>query len=205
MSHRREEFVRRSTCEPNQPAAAVASQSSGRGSQAQEPGGVGLLDRELDSGRVFWSEQHFRVWGLNSARVEPSFDSFLPALAPADREPTAARMKAVRPDRSQSSYEAEFRLPRPMARRASCWRTARSCTTRRRARRSALPVACLDVTERCLPEDRLRLLAREVDDRARNPLAVDQAAVRLVPTEDAGASARAVDERMRSLDRLALG
>jgi two-component sensor histidine kinase len=181
---------------------AELAESEARLRLAQEAGGVGLWDWELDSGRVFWSEQYFRVWNLDPAHIAPSFDSFLAALDPADRAPTAARLEATRRDPAQRSYEAEFRLPQPDG--TVRWVLARGEILRDPKTGEALRLVgvCLDVTERRLSEDRLRLLAREVDHRAKNALAVVQAAVRLAPKHDAGAFAQAIDGRVRSLARV---
>ncbi len=58
-----------------------------------------------------------------------------------------------------------------------------------------------DVTERKAAEARQRLLMREVDHRAKNALAVVQAAVRLAPRDDAAVFADAVEGRVAALAR----
>jgi two-component sensor histidine kinase len=58
-----------------------------------------------------------------------------------------------------------------------------------------------DVTERRRAEERQMLLAREVDHRAKNALAVMLAAVRLTPAEDPRAYAAAVEGRVAALAR----
>jgi PAS domain S-box-containing protein len=58
-----------------------------------------------------------------------------------------------------------------------------------------------DLTERKRAEERQALLSREVDHRAKNALAVVQAALRLTPKEDAVAYARAVEGRVDALAR----
>ncbi|MBL6454844.1 PAS domain-containing protein [Belnapia sp. T6] len=68
--------------------------------------------------------------------------------------------------------------------------------------RPARSIATLqDITERRLGEERQALLAREVDHRAKNALAVVQAAIRLTPKEDATAFARAIEGRIGALAR----
>ncbi|WP_052214267.1 HWE histidine kinase domain-containing protein [Belnapia sp. F-4-1] len=59
-----------------------------------------------------------------------------------------------------------------------------------------------DVTERKAAEARQWLLMREVDHRAKNALAVVQAAVRLAPKQDAAAFAAAVEGRVTALARV---
>ena len=58
-----------------------------------------------------------------------------------------------------------------------------------------------DVTARRAAEERQALLAREVDHRAKNALAVVQAALRLTPKEDPEVYARAVEGRVGALAR----
>ena len=58
-----------------------------------------------------------------------------------------------------------------------------------------------DVTERKAAEERQALLAREVDHRAKNVLAVVQAMLRLTPKDDAATYARTVEGRVSALAR----
>ncbi|WP_158292342.1 PAS domain-containing protein [Paracraurococcus ruber] len=68
--------------------------------------------------------------------------------------------------------------------------------------RPARTVAAVqDITARRWAEERQALLAREVDHRAKNALAVVQAAIRLTPKDDAAAFAQAVEGRISALAR----
>jgi two-component sensor histidine kinase len=62
-------------------------------------------------------------------------------------------------------------------------------------------VLFMDVTERRLTEERQTLLTREVDHRAKNVLAVVQAALRLTPKDDPRAYASAIEGRVAALAR----
>ena len=61
--------------------------------------------------------------------------------------------------------------------------------------------AVQDITDRRRAEERQALLAREVDHRAKNALAVVQAALRLTPKTDAATFARAIEGRVNALAR----
>lgn len=61
--------------------------------------------------------------------------------------------------------------------------------------------AHFDITERKAAEERQHLLARELDHRAKNILAVVQAALRLTPRDDPEAYVRAVEGRLGALAR----
>ena len=62
--------------------------------------------------------------------------------------------------------------------------------------------AAMDVTERKRSAEHLALLAREVDHRAKNSLAVVQAALRLTPKQDAQSYAEAIEGRVSALARV---
>ncbi|EFH11490.1 sensor histidine kinase, partial [Teichococcus cervicalis] len=61
--------------------------------------------------------------------------------------------------------------------------------------------AHMDITARLRAEEQRLLLAREVDHRAKNVLALVQAALRLTPKEDAAAYTAAVEGRVMALAR----
>jgi PAS domain S-box-containing protein len=82
------------------------------------------------------------------------------------------------------------------------WTELTSAPVRDGAGRIVRTVAIVqDVTERRAAEERQALLVREVDHRAKNVLAVVQAALRLTPKGDAEAYAKAVEGRVMALAR----
>ncbi|WP_052215195.1 PAS domain S-box protein [Belnapia sp. F-4-1] len=82
------------------------------------------------------------------------------------------------------------------------WTELTSAPVRDAAARIVRTVAIVqDVTERRTAEERQALLVREVDHRAKNVLAVVQAALRLTPKGDTEAYARAVEGRVMALAR----
>ena len=101
---------------------------------------------------------------------------------------------------SNGHYEVEKTLPHcsgpPVWVRVTC---AAICDVA--AKPLSLIVAVQDITERKLAEERQTLLAREVDHRAKNALAVVQATLRLTPKHDAAAYALAVEGRVGALAR----
>jgi PAS domain S-box-containing protein len=53
--------------------------------QAQTVAKIGSWERELDTDEVWWSDETYRLLGLNPGRVEASYDAFLERLQPDDR------------------------------------------------------------------------------------------------------------------------
>ena len=123
---------------------------------------------------------------------------WLEAVHPEDRERTARIFMEANADRRA------FRLDYRLRRHDGAWRWAIDAAAPRIGPDGAFLGyigSVIDITERREAEERLRLMARELDHRAKNALAVVQAAVRLTPKEDAAAYARAIEGRVAALAR----
>src|SRR6185437_2480971 len=81
-------------------------------------------------------------------------------------------------ERGARAYETEFRVIRPDGEVRWCVGTA-AATLDRTGRVVRLSGVTIDITERKRAEERQNLLAREVDHRAKNALALAQSIVRL--------------------------
>src|SRR3989442_3187725 len=57
--------------------------------EAQKVAGLGSWEWEPGSGRMSWSEELYRIYGLDAQEIEPSFEVFLERVHPADRVLTA--------------------------------------------------------------------------------------------------------------------
>jgi PAS domain S-box-containing protein len=120
------------------------------------------------------------------------------ALHPDDAARTAAIWDEAR--RTETMYEIEMRYRRHDGEYR--WHIARAEPVRDEAGRvTAWFGSSTDIHDRKLTEERQVLLMRELDHRAKNTLAVVQAALRLTPKEDAAAYARAVEGRVTALAR----
>jgi two-component sensor histidine kinase len=99
------------------------------------------------------------------------------------------------------SYEAEFRINRPDGETRWCVGTA-AATLDKGGRVIRVSGVTVDITERKRAEERQSLLAREVDHRAKNALALAQSIVRLTRGDDVKAYAQAVEGRIGALARV---
>ncbi|MES2710403.1 MAG: PAS domain S-box protein, partial [Pseudomonadota bacterium] len=124
--------------------------------------------------------------------------SIIQIIHPDDRAEVEAGLRAALA--AERSYALEARLLRKDG--GERWVTGSVLVLPRAPGRTAAIVATVqDVTERRRAEERQALLSREVDHRAKNVLAVVQAALRLTPRTDADAFARAVEGRVGALAR----
>ena len=97
-------------------------------------------------------------------------------------------------------FEAEYRLVQSDG--SVCWVVTRGrCQHDPQGRPVRFPGTAVDVTARRHAEERQALLAREVDHRAKNALAIVQAVVRLTRAPDVSAFRQAVEGRIEALAR----
>src|SRR5437773_219621 len=72
---------------------------------------TGSWSWNVASGKVAWSEEHFRIFGFDPAKTEPSFQLFLETVHPEDRSFIERSLdEAVR---ELSGFDIEFRLALP--------------------------------------------------------------------------------------------
>ncbi|MGG5823885.1 HWE histidine kinase domain-containing protein [Falsiroseomonas sp. HW251] len=166
--------------------------------RAAESARFATFDIHSAAGRFVVSDLFREMWGLEPD-MPISFPTLLHRVHPADR-PAVERHRA-RTAKEGGSFEIEFRVLRPDG--SVRWLLSRGEAVSNPsgdlpARISGVNV---DVTERKAAEERQALLTREVDHRAKNALAVVQAAMRLTPKTDAAAYATAVEGRVDALAR----
>jgi PAS domain S-box-containing protein len=159
---------------------------------------MGSWDWDLTRGECVWDEGQCRIFG-----VDPSSFSVTPAnvralLHPEDIEKLEQALRRICAD--AQSYQAEFRVRRPTGELRWCIGTA-AATLDGNGRLARVSGVTVDITERKLTEERQVLLAREVDHRARNALAVVQSIVRLTRATTIEDYVAAVEGRIRALSR----
>ncbi|SDC71000.1 PAS domain S-box protein [Belnapia rosea] len=182
-------------------AAEALRHSEERLRLAQEAGGIGSWEWDPLANTHYWSESCHHLYGTDP--TQPITDEAWRALIlDEDRARVTAAMEAALFGNA-SAWETEFRITRARD-GAVRWLNSRGSLLREPPGGPVVRVVgvAIDVTERRAAEERLRLLAREVDHRAKNSLAVVQAALRLTPKEDAARYAQAVEGRVNALARV---
>ncbi|WP_052213966.1 sensor histidine kinase [Belnapia sp. F-4-1] len=177
-------------------AEAARRASEERLHLAQGAAGIGLWERDLVTGEAIWSAEQYRLTGFDPAAGPPGREAFEARILAEDRLHAIAPSSA--PD---GGFRREFRI------RHAGDGSTRSILALGRVFRDAAgrPVRLigvnLDITDRVRAEERQALLTRELDHRAKNALAVVQAALRLTAREDPEAFARSVEGRVAALTR----
>jgi PAS domain S-box-containing protein len=130
-------------------------------------------------------------------------EGWLRQVHPEDRAMLQAVFRDIK-DGSQVRFAAEFRVRRRPPAEGWAWVSSAGAVVERDPATGAplrvAGVSC-DVSERREAEARRLLVAREVDHRAKNLLAVVQSVLRLTPRDDPEAFAAAVERRVAALAR----
>jgi PAS domain S-box-containing protein len=174
--------------------------SEGRLRLAIEAADLGTWEVDFRTGRAMRSARTLAIFGAGPDEADGIFPSWRERVHPEDRDAVAAAFAEVRSG-ERDRYALVYRFQRPDG--AWIWVESAARVVERDEGGQALRLAgtVQDVTARREAEERRALLAREVDHRAKNALAVVQAALRLTPRTDVASYATAVEGRVNALAR----
>jgi two-component sensor histidine kinase len=177
-------------------AAAERLRESERSrSIALAAGQMGSWEWNLATGACVCDAGQLRIFGVEPSAEPQSIDEIRKLIPPDD----FARIEKLvtEPDGAQT-FQTEIRVIRPNEGTRHCACTA-AITADAQGRAVFLSLVMLDVTDRKQAEAHQTLLAREVDHRARNALAVVQAIVRLTHANSQEGYVAAVEGRIHAL------
>ena len=174
------------------------TQSEQLRSLALAAGQMGSWDFDVISGRCDWDEGQYRIFGVEPERFVVSVETVSGLIHPEDWQRLYAAWQAL--NEETKSLQTEFRVRRPNGDLRWCIGTAAASFdgNHRVVRVSGVTI---DITDRKQTEERQALLAREVDHRARNALAVVQSIVRLTKADTVQDYGVAIEGRIGALSR----
>ncbi|WP_082646258.1 HWE histidine kinase domain-containing protein [Bradyrhizobium valentinum] len=193
-----EDRVRARTAELEESHARLL-ESEQRRSLAIAAGKMGSWDWDWINGDWMWDEGQFQIFGLDPKTFAVTPSNVQMFLHPDDTE--ELRKAVTQFTKGAKSYEAEFRIIRPDGEVRWCVGTA-AATLDKGGRVIRVSGVTVDITERKQAEERQTLLAREVDHRAKNALALAQSIVRLTRGENVKTYIRSVEGRINALARV---
>ena len=173
-------------------AAARLLESEQRRSLALAAGQMGSWDWDVVTGECVWDEGQYGIFGLETD-FTPTFEKVRQFIHPGDLDRIRGLMHGTSP-----TFEVEVRILRPSGEVRTC--ICAGVMTRDGAGGvTRVSGVSTDITIRKEAEKRQLLLAREVDHRARNALAVVQAIVRLTRASTQESYIAAVEGRIHAL------
>lgn len=174
-------------------------ESEQRRSLAIAAGKMGSWDWDWVNGDCMWDEGQYQILGVDSGSFELTPGNIQGVFHPDDLHELREAWTSFA--RGAKSYEAEFRIVRPSGEVRWCIGTA-AASTAKDGRVIRVSGVTVDITERKQAEDRQNLLAREVDHRAKNALALAQSIVRLTRGENVKSYIHSVEGRINALARV---
>jgi PAS domain S-box-containing protein len=127
--------------------------------EAQKLAGLGCWEWDPASGRVTWSEELYRIYGVTPQDFRPSFENYLERVHPDDRGRTGATIaQAVQ---HGGSFSFEERVVRPDG-EVRLLRSHGEVVRDQDGQALKVLGACLDVTEHKAAETALRALSRRL-------------------------------------------
>src|SRR6202051_2388824 len=174
-------------------------ESEQRRSLALAAGSMGSWDWDWTNGDWMWDEGQFHIFGVDPKTFVVTTANVEALLHPDDVD--QLRKAIAQLNKGGRTYEAQFRVKRPDGEVCWCVGTA-AATVDKAGRVVRVSGVTVDITERKRAEERQSLLAREVDHRAKNALALAQSIVRLTRGETIKAYVQAVEGRISALARV---
>ena len=175
-------------------AARLLQAEQGR-TLALAAGDMGSWSYDFAAELWTWDEGHRRIFGVD-ADFAPTLEAIRRAIHPEDMDALSAAFSDL--SQSNTSYRMEARVVRPTGEVRWC-AAAAVASFDDAGRMVRVSGVTTDITDRKDAEIRQALLAREVDHRARNALAIVQAIIRLARADTIENYVHAVEGRIRAL------
>jgi PAS domain S-box-containing protein len=148
--------------------------------EAQKVAGLGSWGWEPGSGRMAWSDELYRIYGVDPGQVQPTFEGFLERIHPADRVLTATVLARALAEGRGFTHEDRVRRPDGNERIV---RTQGEIVRDADGRVLKLVGACLDITENRNAEIALRAAAVSLQSLSRRLVQVEESERRRIAGE----------------------
>jgi PAS domain S-box-containing protein len=178
-------------------AQLIASEE--RRNMALSAGNMGSWDWSAEDGSCLVDDGLCRILGVQRSTFVPKPESIRSLIHPEDWRRLIMAWTQATP--AQTSWRTDFRVLRPDGELRWCVGTA-AASYDQNGQLSRLSGVAADITERKRAEEHQLLLAREVDHRAKNSLAVVQSIIRLTRAETIKDYQSRVEGRIQALSRV---
>src|SRR6476469_972028 len=173
-------------------------ESEQRRSLALAAGSMGSWDWDLVTNKSVWDEGQHAIYGVSPREFTATPASFKVLIHPEDWERLQVGMDSLL--RDGEPHQAEYRIRRPNGEIRWCASTA-AASQDESGKVVRISGVTMDITERKEAEERQAMLAREVDHRAKNAMAIVQSIVRLTKAESTSDYASIIEGRIKALAR----
>jgi PAS domain S-box-containing protein len=172
--------------------------SEQRRSLALAAGSMGSWDWDLISNTLAWDEGQHAIFGVTPGEFAVTPEHVKVLIAAEDWEPIRISMENLQ--KHGGTQQTEYRVHRPNGQMRWCISNA-AATKDAAGRVVSISGVTVDVTDRKNAEEQQALLAREVDHRAKNAMAIVQSIVKLTKAGSVPEYANAIEGRIKALSR----
>ena len=173
-------------------------ESERRRSLALLAGKMGSWDWDLTSAKLVWDEGQHAIYGVTPGEFAVTPENIKALTLPEDWEGLRIGMDLLLGQ--GTPHHGEYRIRRPDGKVRWCAGTA-AATRDDSGRVVRVSGVTMDITERKQAEERQALLAREVDHRAKNAMAIVQSIVKLTKAKSVAEYAALIEGRIKALSR----
>jgi PAS domain S-box-containing protein len=197
LNSKLERHVAERTAELEASNVRLTQSEQGR-SLALDAGQMGSWDWDLANDDWRWDEGQHRIFGVDPESFKITVDAIRALIHPDDWNSLQHIARGmVEGTRTQ---QTEFRVLRPNGEIRWCIGTA-AASVDSAGKAVRISGVTIDITDRKEADERQVLLAREVDHRARNALAVIQSIIRLTRAKSVDDYVQAIEGRIKALAR----
>ena len=173
-------------------------ESEQRRSLALAAGSMGSWDWDLLSNTLVWDEGQHAIFGVVAGEFAVTPERVKMLVVPEDWERIQTGMDALQ--KHAATHQTEYRVRRPNGQMRWCVSTA-AATTDASGRVVSISGVTVDITDRKNADEQQALLAREVDHRAKNAMAIVQSIVKLTKANSIAEYATVIEGRIKALSR----
>ena len=167
-------------------------------SLALAAGQMGSWDWDLVSKQWRWDQGQHRIFGVDPVNFQITVENIRALIHPEDWISLVEVGRGM--SRGARTQQTEFRVVRPNGEIRWCIGTA-AASVDEAGNIVRINGVTIDITDRKEADERQVLLAREVDHRARNALAVIQSIIRLTRAKSVDDYVQAIEGRIKALAR----
>jgi PAS domain S-box-containing protein len=179
-------------------STAQLMQSEQRRTLALAAGNMGSWEWDGTTGKHVWDEGQYRIFGVEPDEFPVTPENIRTRIHADDWHNLQIGLERMSVDRR--AQQLEFRVLRPDGQLRWCVGSA-AATIGSKGQVTRVSGVTFDITERKEAEERQTLLAREVDHRAKNALALVQSILRLTRAKTLPSYVTAVEGRIKALAR----
>jgi PAS domain S-box-containing protein len=179
-------------------STALLRQSEERRSLALAAGQMGSWEWDGESGRYTWDDGQYQIFGVEPQNFAVTAENIRASVHPDDWK--ALQDSFTDMAKTRQAHQFEFRVRRPDGQLRWCLASA-AASIDENGRVVRISGVTYDITDRKEAEEKQTLLAREVDHRAKNALALVQSILRLTRSDSLAQYTNAVEGRIRALSR----